>query len=371
MIANAQLDWPEAWCDIHLDRISANLERALEMVPDGRRFCAVLKADAYGHGIAQVVPRVMEQGVVSIGITSNAEARAVRAAGFNGTLIRLRAATRDEIEGALPHRVEEQVGSLQAAQAMQAIRRSGQGAAEVHLALNCKGMSRDGLEIGDSAGHENAARILEMLGDQIVGICTHFPRNHPDDLHQTDRWFQDQVDWVLAHSLLRRDTLTVHAGSSLTLLSGVPVETDMYRCGAILYGILRHDLGFRATLSLKTRVVSLGRYSEGQTVGYDRDYVLSCDSQLACLSIGYANGIPRIAQGRIAAMIRGQKAPILGKISMNTLVADVTEIDSIQIGDEAVLFNHHEPVTAFETPFGSILADLFTDWGARNPRLYF
>ena len=104
--------YPGSWCEIHLDRISHNLELTRGLVPSGRKFCAVLKADAYGHGIAQVVPLLLAQGVTCIGITSNAEACTVRDAGFEGTLIRLRAATPDEIDNALDAQIEEQVSSL-------------------------------------------------------------------------------------------------------------------------------------------------------------------------------------------------------------------------------------------------------------------
>ncbi|CUH82029.1 alanine racemase [Tropicibacter naphthalenivorans] len=90
---------------MHLDRIAANLDRALALVPPGRRFCAVLKADAYGHGIARVAPLIKEQGVGIIGITSNAEAFAVRRTGFDGRLLRLCAAPPAEIEEALDLRV--------------------------------------------------------------------------------------------------------------------------------------------------------------------------------------------------------------------------------------------------------------------------
>ncbi|RBW45177.1 hypothetical protein DS901_02800 [Loktanella sp. D2R18] len=111
-----------SWCEIHLDRISRNLKLTLGLVPSGRRLCAVLKADAYGHGIKQVVPLMQAQGVRCIGITSNAEARAVRKAGFNGTIIRRRAATPDEIDNALDAQIEEQVSSIAIAERLASIK---------------------------------------------------------------------------------------------------------------------------------------------------------------------------------------------------------------------------------------------------------
>lgn len=365
---------PSSWCEIDLKRISRNLELTLALLPRGTDFCAVAKADAYGHGIARVVPLLMEQGVGHIGITSNAEAHAVRNAGFAGNLIRLRAATPQEIKDALGDRIEEQAGSLWAAKQLLPLINSGRMRAGVHLALNADGMSRDGLEISTQAGQQECMEILDALGSNIVGICTHFPTNKPAPLRQNAQLFQQQVAWVCDNSNLSRSDLLVHAGSTLTLLSGEQVETDMYRCGAILYGFLNPELGFRPTMEFKSRVVHLGDYPKGTSVGYDRDSHLTTDRRLACISVGYAAGYSRFAQDRGAVLIRGKRVPVLGKVSMNSAVADVTDIFDIQVGDEATVFggygpNAIDPDTAVEQ-FGTILPELFSDWGLRNPRVY-
>ncbi|MBM1220955.1 alanine racemase [Ponticoccus sp. SC2-23] len=364
---------PGSWCEIRLDRISRNLGLALDLVPRGRRFCAVMKADAYGHGIAQVVPLIREHGVSCIGITSNDEARAVRAAGFDGTIIRVRAATPTEIEAARDARVEEQVASRLVARKLRALRDAGHPV-RAHLALNAKGMSRDGLEIATREGRETARAILDLLGDDIVGICTHFPCNTPENLPQSDAEFRAHVDWVFANSDLRREAVLVHAGSSLTLVSGQEVSTDMYRCAAILYGILKPDLGFRTTMALKTRVVSVAEYPKGSTVGYDRAARLESDRRLACLSVGYANGFRRDIGPDAGVLINGREAPVRGKVSMNTIVVDVTGLPEVQVGDVATVFGGADegqtPVEAAERQFRTIMADLYSDWGLRNQRIY-
>lgn len=365
---------PSSWCEISLDRVARNLEVTLGLLPDGARFCAVMKADAYGHGIDRVVPLLAEQGVSCVGITSNAEVRAVRDAGFTGTLIRLRAATLDEMKEALPDRVEEQVGSLWAAQELRRLHGRGGAHAGVHLALNSGGMSRDGLDVGTGAGQQLCGQILDEIGPSIVGISTHFPTNDPDPLRQSSEVFRAQSGWVCEVGGLNRADILCHAGSTLTLLSGVPVATDMYRCGAILYGFLKPELGFRPSMELKAHVVHVGAYPKGASVGYDRDFRLEQDSRLACISVGYAAGYSRIAQGRGAVLIRDARAPVLGKISMNSIVADVSGIADVEVGDTVTLFGTgHEDEIAPEAAvaqFGTILPDLFTDWGLRNPRHY-
>ncbi|WP_439156337.1 alanine racemase [Yoonia sp.] len=365
--------FPGSWCEIHLDRISRNLELTLGLVPAGRKLCAVLKADAYGHGISHVVPLVQAQGVTCIGITSNAEAFAVRNAGFEGTLMRLRAATPDEIDHALEARVEEQVSSLAIAEKLKALKVAGHWV-RAHLALNALGMSRDGLEISTENGRSICKSILDLLAGDIVGICTHFPCNSAENLRSSGKLFQEQVSWIIANSPLERSEILVHAGSSLTLVSDEPVETDMYRCGAILYGILKPELGFQTTMDIKARVVSIGEYPKGASVGYDRACRLGSDRKLACLSIGYANGLRRDISADAAVVLGNCLAPILGKISMNTLVVDVTDVDDVHAGDEALVFGGIEAsktsLAATEQQFRTIMADLYADWGMRNERVF-
>lgn len=361
-----------AWCEVHPDRIARNLELALALVPEGRRFCAVLKADAYGHGIDQVVPLIKEQGVRCVGITSNAEAHAVRDAGFDGVLIRLRAASPVEMDDAVHAQVEEQVASVEAARKLAALKAAGHPV-RAHLALNAMGMSRDGLEIATAQGRETCLFILRQLGDSIVGICTHFPCNTPDNLRTTSDLFGQQVAWVFANSDLRRADVLVHAGSSLTLVSDERIETDMYRCGAILYGVLKPEWGFRTTMDLKARVISLGEYPQGATVGYDQAYRLARDRRLACLSIGYANGFRREAYDGASVLIGAQMAPVVGKVSMNTVVVDATGLEDVRVGDEVTVFGGAPYTRAslanVDKQFRTILADLYCDWGMRNQRI--
>lgn len=363
---------PNAWCEIFCDRISSNIELALSRLPDNSQFCAVLKGDAYGHGINQVAPLVMEQGIECIGISSNEEARAVRLAGFEGRLLRVRTAAPSEIIDVLPQRVEEQVSTVDAAAFLRELLDQGRYCSGVHLSLNAKGMSRDGLEISNANGQKQCEMLLDHLKNQIVGICTHFPSNIVQELSQSADQFQKDAGWVIENAGLSRSDLLVHAGSSLTLVSDQKIETDMFRCGAILYGILKPELGFRPTMELKSRIVSIGEYPSGSTVGYDRSAVLDEDKRLACVSIGYANGFRRISSNS-AIDVCNIAAPIVGKISMNTIVADVSNIDNAQVGDEVTIFGEATTITtaAVEKQFDTILTDLFCDWGMRNNRVYF
>jgi alanine racemase len=363
-----------SWCEVFPERIAQNLRLALGLLPEGAQFLAVLKADAYGHSIDRVVPILSEHGIKYVGITSNSEARAVRAAGFTGAILRIRTATHQEIEAALPDQVQEQISTLYAAQIMDELAHNGAKIAGLHLSLNAGGMSRDGLELATTEGQNVCLEILNLIGPHIVGICSHFPSNISQELASSNQQFQKDVDWIFARSGLHRADVKVHAGSSLSLVSEQKVTTDLFRCGAILYGILKQDLGFQPTMELKSRVTNLTIYPKGSTIGYDRATILQDDRRLANISIGYANGIRRDFFSQSAVLIRGRKLPILGKISMNTFTADVTDLPEVAVGDEVVVFGQQGAacidIKTMELQADTIIADVFSDWGQRNHRIY-
>ncbi|WP_187431380.1 Broad specificity amino-acid racemase [Roseobacter fucihabitans] len=358
-----------SWCEISLPSIEGNLIRALTLLPRNAMFCAVLKSDAYGHGIANVVPILSRNKVQNIGIVSNQEARAVRDAGFTGHVIRLRCATLAEAQAALPLRIEEQISSPEGAR----IWRELHSTAPVHLALNADGMSRDALELRSDRGRQKAQEILELCAGHIRGICTHYPSNTCEDLAKTAACFAEDAAWIVQHGKLDRQQILIHAGSSLTLVADAPPPTDMLRCGAILYGILKPDLGFEPTMTVKSRVVSLSSYSAGNSVGYDRTVRLNRDSRLASVSIGYANGIERHWTDRFHVLIQGKHVPVLGKVSMNLLTIDVTDVPVIEVGDEVVIFGAQagsciDP-TQIQVQSSTIMAELYASWGQRNTQI--
>lgn len=362
-----------SWCEISCTQIERNLQLALGQLPAKTEFCAVVKANAYGHGIENVVPILERHNIRHIGITSNMEAQAVRAAGYSGALLRLRATTFKEAEVALRYDVQEQVGSLEGAYELYELQKETGKLGTIHLSLNAGGMSRDGLELSSPQGEAVCKKVVELLGDKIEGVCTHFPSNHPEELKASIARFHQDLDCVTSQTTLRRENLLVHAGSTLTLVSNFDPDVDMMRCGAVLYGIVKPELGFKPTMTLKAQIMSLGDFPKGSTIGYDRARVLETDKRLATVSLGYANGYLRQFSDRSSVLIRGQAAPVLGKISMNTIVVDVSQHADVMLGDEVVAFGQQGEaeisIQMVEAHSGTIMADLYTDWGQRNPRV--
>lgn len=148
----------------------------------------------------------------------------------------------------------------------------------------------------------------------------------------------------------------------------------MVRSGGALYGdTVPSFTEYQPMMIFKSRVVSINRYPAGSTVGYDRTFILKRAALLANLPVGYPNGYRRVFSNKADILIRGQRVPVVGKVSMNTLMVDVTDLPGVCIGDEAVLFGQQGDgritQAELEGHNGAILSDLATVWGTANQKL--
>ena len=363
-----------AWIEVDPEVFEHNLRLVQAAVTGAARICAVMKADAYGIGIDMVMPGVIKAGVPYVGIASTEEARMVRDCGFKGRLLRVRAATLDEVEDALPCKVEELAGNLAVAQAMGDIARKRRRTLRVHLALNSAGMSRNGIEMRTEQGRRDAEAMTKIQRLQIVGVMTHFPTEDRADILQGVEAFKAQSAWLFANSALRREDVLLHAANSFALQHIPEAHLDMVRPGGALYGYGGTPKPpFEHVATFKTRVAAVNAYPAGDTVSYDRTFVLKRDSLLANLPVGYADGYRRAFSNKGAVLIRGKRAPVVGNVTMNTTMVDVTDIPGVRAGDEAVLFGRQGEdrisQAEIEALTGVILADQYTIWGNSNPKI--
>lgn len=364
-----------AWLEVNVTTFERNIQTLKERLGEkGPQICAIMKADAYGHGIDLLIPSVVKAGIPCIGIASNEEARVAREKGFDGRLMRVRAASPQEVEAALPYKMEELVGSLESARQMAEIAQRHHTTIAYHLGLNSAGMSRNGLDLRQDNAKQDALELLKLKGLQVVGIMTHFPVEEKEDVKQGFAQFQIDTQWLIAAGKLDRSKLTLHCANSFTTLEVPQAHLDMVRPGGILYGdTIPSYTEYQKVMTFKTRVASVNHYPQGNTVGYDRTYTLKRDSLLANLPLGYSDGYRRALSNKAYVLVGGQKAPVVGKTSMNTIMVDVTDIKGVKPGDEVVLFgrqgNAEVKQADLEEYNGALLADMYTIWGYTNPRI--
>ncbi|WNG17787.1 alanine racemase [Cystobacter fuscus] len=363
-----------AWLEIDKAAFEGNLRTLRTRLGEKTRICVVMKADAYGHGMDLLIPSLSELGVPCVGITSNDEARRARARGFSGRLIRLRSATMDEVEDGLRYGLEEPVGNLAYARRVSDIGKKHARTIPMHLELDAGGMSRNGIELVTAQGKKEVLELLRLPSLKLVGIMTHFPVEEREDILRVLATFKEQADWVIENGNLDRSQLTLHCANSFATLEVPESHLDMVRVGAVLFGnSLAKYPEFKRMLQFKSRVASVNSYPAGSTVGYDRTFALKRDSRLANIPVGYSDGYSRVLSNRGHVLIRGLRHPIVGRVSMNTFMVDVTDSPAIQPGDEVVLFGKQgtSEITRaeLEEGAGTLLADQYTIWGNSNPRI--
>jgi alanine racemase len=363
-----------AWIEISEPAFEHNLAEIKKLAGSKTQVCAVMKADAYGHGISLLIPAISRAGIPYVGITSNEEAAKARAAGYKGKLMRLRIATPAEIEAALPCHIEELIGNLRLAQDVSALAGRHHLSLCYHLALNSAGMSRNGIEMKTESGKADALAVLRLPNLRLVGIMTHFPVEEAADVRAGLAAFNNESAWLIREGRLDRSRLLLHTANSFAMLQVPESRLDLVRPGGALYGdTVPSHTEYQRVLSFKSRVAAVNSYPKGNTVCYDRTYTLARDSRLANIPVGYSDGYRRAFSNKSHVLIHGHRCPIVGRVTMNTVMVDVTDFDEVQAGDEVVLFGKQGQSeitqTELEDMSGTILVELYGIWGEVNPRI--
>ena len=383
----AQAQRRNGWIEVDAAAFEANIERLRKLVAPSR-ICAVMKADAYGNGIALLIPSVIAAGISDVAITSNDEARVARQLGYRGRLYRIRLAAPEEMEDALGMGVVELIGNPEAAARLEGSwrRHRARFPLPVHLALNAGGMSRNGVELSTDYGKADARALLALKGLRIAGAMTHYPSEEaPDILGQLARYKED-LAWLQGEGL-KTEGLIRHTANTFAALTQPDTRLDMVRVGGALYG----DPGsvktsaFIPVPTIKSRVAAVNHYPAGQTVAYDRTFRLERESWLANVPIGYSDGVrrgfshanrpefPNEGKNHTEVLIRGRRAPVIGRVTMNTLMVDVTQHRDVKLDDEVVLFGAQgaDRITQaeFEANSSAYAPEMLAVLGAALPRV--
>ena len=305
----------------------------------GCRICAVLKADAYGHGLDLLAPVAAACGIPVVGITDNWEAELVRRMNLPVTLLRLRPATLEEAVEARAWDVEEVIGSLQQAKAFSRVGLNGHRPFPVHLKLDV-GIGRMGFSLPRQLEELREACRLEGL--RIRGVMTHFPCADEADLQQTrealERFNHDvrRIQPSLPEPVIR------HAANSAGALRLPDSHQEMVRLGIVSYGLAPSPDApppgtLQPVMQWITRVAQVRWVPAESTIGYGRTVRLDCDRLIATLPVGYADGYLRAFSDRATVLIRGIPCPVVGRVSMDMTTVDVSHVPDVQPGETVVL----------------------------------
>ncbi len=324
---------------INLDAVMHNV-RAVRGLIGGRRICAAVKADAYGHGASAVALAMSTAGVEMFAVAMTEEAVELRDAGVSEPIILLTPVPEEDIATILECRITACITEEGFARRLsrEAVRR--EQIAEAHVNVDT-GMRRVGIAHQQAA--EAILRISRLPGLDLTGLFSHFACSDADDL--TVSWEQlklfRRVIETLKSAGLRVPPL--HMANSCAVLRMPAAYLDCVRPGLILYGLCPRACGNRIihlkpVMSLHTRVSFCKRVPAGQKLGYGHTFTTWRESVIATLPIGYHDGFLRQYSNTGQVLIRGRRAPVVGRVCMDQTLADVSDIPGVRAGDEVVIY---------------------------------
>lgn len=329
----------DVWAEIDLTAIRHNLSEIRRHIQPSAKLCVVVKANAYGHGALEVSKIAVECGADFLAVATVDEALQLRRAGFTVPILILGLIPYAAAEIAVENEITVAVSDIELAERISAAAVKFDTRAKIHLKIDT-GMGRIGIAPDDAAG---VAEIISKLPNvEIEGVFSHFA--DADSIDKNFTLQQLEKFNSTCGKIARRgvDIKIRHIAESAAILEIPAAHFDMVRAGVITYGLypaetVKHTIELRPAMKLLAKVAYLKEISAGTSIGYGREYIAEKAARIATLPLGYADGYIRAYKG-FRVEIGGKFAPVAGRVCMDQVMVDVTDIPSVKIGDEVILF---------------------------------
>lgn len=362
-----------AWTEIDLGRLRRNLQLIKRELRPGVSLLAVVKDEAYGHGAVEVAKIAIEEGAWGLGLSTLEEAMALREAGIRAPLLLLGERQQSELPWCVAHDLTVCVNEPSTAVALANVAARANKRVPVHLKINT-GMNRYGVRWDKAL--EAIELIWSLKSVRLEGVLSHFAQSDEADKTfaniQIAR-FQKILDAMARHGVAVDCRHMCNSGGFLDLPQA---HYDMVRVGILMYGIFpstvcRRIPGIEPVMSVKARIAGFQQLAPGDVVGYGMRYTAKTHRRIAIIPVGYGDGFPRVSnQGHV--LIHGKRAPIVGGVTMDALMVDVTEIPEAQMWDEVVVMGRQggEEITVHDIARlkNSVSYDVLTGWRLRLQR---
>jgi alanine racemase len=374
------------WAEISLKAILHNLRVVRSHIGPKPKILAVVKSNAYGLGAVPVSKSLQKAGVAWFGVTCANEGMELRESGIRKPILVLTGFWPGEEKRLIQNHLTPtvtRVDDLRHLERAAKAARGRKGPVRFHLKINT-GMNRLGIEPAEI--DDFAAALADCRHIQLEGTLTHFASAEDFTARQTDeqeKLFRACLDRLRALGVAPG---IVHMANSGAICARPSTFADMVRPGAILYGYyqsfeppqkgreVKGCVPIEPCLSLRARIISLREVASGQGVGYGAQFVTSRPSRIATINAGYADGVMRQRTNRGCALVRGRRAPLVGVISMDLTMLDVTDVPSAELGDIVTVYGKDGDdtivVSDVAREIGTVTSDLLCALGRRVPRYY-
>ncbi|MDP2720748.1 MAG: alanine racemase [bacterium] len=366
-----------AWCEISKGTIKNNLKEIQGFIGPKVGIMAVVKANAYGHGAFEISKLALEAGAKMLGVSSFVEAKQLREAGIKDPIVILGFTPAENYLDMVRHNITVTIRSLDVARSLSTAARRENKISKVWVKVDT-GMHRLGLNPGEVLYFIKKIQNLPNL--LIDGIFTHFAQADSSDLSFTKEQISS-FNKLLAD--LEKEGINIpwrSAANSAATFKIRESHFDLVRIGIAMYGIkpnksFDYGVDIQPVLTFKTEITQILELSRGESVGYGREFVAQKPALVASLAVGYGDGFRRAPKNWGEVLIRGQRVPLVGRVSMDQAAADITDLTGdIRRGEEVVLIGKsgNELISAEDVAekLGTISYEVVTAISARVPRIY-
>lgn len=365
------------YAEINLQALRHNYYSIRQSLPRGVSIMGVVKADAYGHGAVAIGSELESMGVDFLAVAYLEEGVELRKAGIKVPIIVLCSPVKGNEEDFLDWNLTPVVFNINDARSLSIASKKRGVKGKVHVKVDT-GMGRLGLlprEVKDFI-----KEILLLDGITVEGLLSHFAASEDEE---QDEFTKEQISLFLK---LKEEFLTAgikpsyfHIANSAAIFSYPESLFNLVRAGITLYGAypspsFEKKVALKPIMSIKTRIVHLKEVGAGFSISYGRTFITKRKSIIGTLSFGYADGYSRKFSNRAYVLVKGKKAPVVGRVCMDLTMVDLTDIDGVRIGDEVVLLGRQgdEEITPqhWADWAETIPYEIFCSIGKRVPRIY-
>lgn len=371
--------YSRVYAKIDLDAIAYNMEQMKQNIRPETKVMAVIKADGYGHGAVQIAEMMERWNYIwGFAVATLDEAVVLRTEGIQKPILVLGCVFPDQYMEMLKHEIRMNIYTEEMAESISRMAAREGKTAYMHIKLDT-GMSRLGFGINEQSA-ETIKRISKMPNVNMEGIFTHFTKADEKDKSFTKKQIQEFV-WMTERLKEKNVRFTYeHCSNSAGIIDVPEANFDIVRAGISAYGLYpseevdKTNVKLKPALALKSHVAFVKEIESGTPVSYGGTFVAKEKMKIATIPVGYADGYPRSLSNKGYVLIRGKKAPILGRVCMDQFMVDVTQIEGVSFGDKVTMIgkdgNEILPVEVLSELSGRFNYEFVCDLGKRIPRVY-
>ncbi len=364
------------WAEINLDAIRHNFREIKSKT--NSKIMAIIKADAYGHGVEEVAKLLVKEGAYAFGVATADEALELRNLGYTLPILILGVIFEEEYHSIIQKDISFAITDTQSAYIASKVAKSLNKNALVHIKVDT-GMGRLGFCYSEGSADE-IVKISKLDNIKIEGIFSHMSK-----ADEKDKAYSNEQLEKFSHmcNMLEKKGMSLpirHIANSACIASMPDTHLDMVRCGIMLYGLSPFDntyqthMNLKPAMTLKSKITHIKTIENNSLISYGGHFEAKKGQKIATVAIGYADGLSRQLSSKAKVIAKGTVVPIVGNICMDQCMIDVTGIDDINLGDEVIIFgsdgNNTISVDSVALLIGTINYEIVCSVAWRVPRAY-